>query len=446
MCHRVAIALGLFFSLACAGCATHADRLREVRSAYFAGALPEAKAKIDTFAKKHPRDADVLKLEQATVLLSQGQARDAEQLFRQVRDRFDYLEQKDLAEGALSMLTDDQRPGYAGEDYEKVLIRVFLALSNLLNDGQDAGAYALQVAEKQQQIMQAGTAPDGKNPKQGYKHVAAGAYIQAALREETHQNYDDAARSIELVCNWAPDFRAGKQDLERLKQGHHSAQGNGVLYVFTLVGRGPYKEERMEIASSAGLLIADRILSGTARQSVPPTVAPIKVPRVVLPLNEVQAVNVSVDGRAHGQTETLTDVGHMALEQGDANFPYVLGRAIARRIVKKGVIYGVKEAMQAQKTWWVSLLFDVAGVVWEATESADTRCWGLLPDKIQVLRVELPKGQHQLMLQPVSAHGMPQGPVQVVTVPIDDGRNTYILANFPTGRLAGQVVCSRQPQ
>ena len=31
-------------------------------------------------------------------------------------------------------------------------------------------------------------------------------------------------------------------------------------------------------------------------------------------------------------------------------------------------------------------------MAWEASEAADTRCWGLLPDKIQVLRIELPAG------------------------------------------------------
>ena len=81
-------------------------------------------------------------------------------------------------------------------------------------------------------------------------------------------------------------------------------------------------------------------------------------------------------------------------------------------------------------------------MIWEATESADTRCWGLLPDKIQVLRVELPAGKHQLQLQPVNHQGLPQGPVQPTTVEIADGRNAYVLASFPTGRLAGKVVCS----
>src|SRR5688500_3440388 len=37
--------------------------------------------------------------------------------------------------------------------------------------------------------------------------------------------------------------------------------------------------------------------------------------------------------------------------------------------------------------------FDALGVAWEATENADTRCWSLLPDKIQVVRLELPAGE-----------------------------------------------------
>src|SRR5207244_2839621 len=134
-------------------------------------------------------------------------------------------------------------------------------------------------------------------------------------------------------------YGPGKQELERVKQGRHSAKGNGVLYVFALVGRGPYKEEHMEIPTTAGLLVADRILSATAHQSVPPTVAPIKVPRVVTPPNEVRAVAVAVDGCAKGETETLTDVGRLAVQQGEAVYPNVLGRAVARRVVKKAVVY-----------------------------------------------------------------------------------------------------------
>jgi hypothetical protein len=78
--------------------------------------------------------------------------------------------------------------------------------------------------------------------------------------------------------------------------------------------------------------------------------------------------------------------------------------------------------------------------VWEASESADTRCWGLLPDKIQVLRLELPAGKHEIGLQSLNAGGYPLGRPVSQTVEIMDGRNTYMLGNFPHGNLVGQLL------
>ena len=131
-----------------------------------------------------------------------------------------------------------------------------------------------------------------------------------------------------------------------MKTGRHSSKGNGVVYVFTLVGKGPYKEEKLEIPTTAALLVADRVLSIAGKQTVPPTLAPIKVPRVVRPYNTIGTVQVLVDDKRAGQTETITDIGKLAVEQDEANFPYTLGRAIARRVVKKGVVYAAKEACQ----------------------------------------------------------------------------------------------------
>ncbi|WP_020471871.1 COG3014 family protein [Zavarzinella formosa] len=429
------------------GCATHTDRLEEIRSAYHSGNLDEAKAKIDKAIDGHSREADVLKLDRATVLLTEGQPKEAEALFREVRDRFEALEGKDLAEGALAMLTDDQQLAYAGEDYEKVLIRLMLSLSNLMQDGSDAGAYALQVNQKQQQIIETSKAKDGngKNLKESYKYVPAGAYLHAVLREETHTNYDDAQRAFEQVAQWQPDFAPVKQDLERVKTGHHSQAGNGVVYVFTFVGRGPRKVEKMEIVTTAALLIADRIISALGKQSLPPTIAPIKVPVVPRPINSIERLAIYADGKPAGHTSTITDIGLMASEQSAATLPDTLARAVVRRVVKKGVIYGVKEAIHTDQNQISSLALNAAGVLWEATESADTRCWGLLPDKIQVLRIELPAGEHQLALQPlhVNGSGTPMAPAELVKVSVENGRNTYVLANFPENRLTGKIVTNR---
>src|SRR4051812_4876583 len=117
-------------SLLPAGCATYADRLHVVREQFASGNLKGAEAELDKGTRRRS-DADVLKLDRSIVQLAAGQPKQAEQTLREIRDRFDYLDQPAIAEKALSSLTDANHTAYHGEDYEKVLVRVFLALSNL---------------------------------------------------------------------------------------------------------------------------------------------------------------------------------------------------------------------------------------------------------------------------------------------------------------------------
>ncbi len=434
------VCAGVLLLAAVAGCATHADRVRSARDLYYRGQVELAAEQLEKALARAGKDADVISLDLATAQLFAGRPDRAEPMLREVRDRFDYLEQKDVTEAALSYVMDDNQRAYAGEDYEKVLIRVMLALANLMGEGGDAEAYSLQVTAKQQQIIEAGTQLDEANPKAAYQRVAVGAYLHGVLREATHGNYDDAERSFATVVSWQPGFSAGGFDLQRAREGRHSAPGNGVLYLFAFVGRGPYKREISEIPTSAAMLIADRILSAAGKHSLPPTLAPIKVPQVITSENQIDRVLVSVAGQPAGATETVTDVGQLAVQQYQALYPHILARAVARRAVKKAAVYAVKEQVDGLSNWG-SLALDVAGVVWEATESADTRCWALLPDTIQVLRLELPAGEHTLGLR--AGRGLvPVGGESVFRVQIEDGRNRYALACFPDTKIAGEVLVS----
>jgi hypothetical protein len=431
----------LLLSIATAGCSTYSDRLAEIRTGYFNGDLVFARRALDeAFEKGKHGEGDVLKLERAMIELAEGRPKDAEHTLREVRDRFDELDGVDLGEKAWTMLSDDNAQAYAGEDYEKVLVRAMLAISNLLSDGQDAQAYALQVIDKQQEIIDRGADENGENPKLAYQRVALGPYLQGVVREATHVNFDDAARAHALVCSWQPDFKYGPYDVERAVHGRHSAPGNGVLYVFAFVGTGPMKVETIEVPTQISMLIADRVLSHNLNQSLPPTIAPVPVPKVVNFESPVSNVRVAVNGHPTGVTETVTDVGKLAVQQYEAIYPQVIARAIVRRAVKKGIVYGAKELTGTDKGSLGSIAFDVAGVIWEATESADTRSWGLLPDKIQVLRIELPAGRHEITLQPYG--GALAGTPTTKSVEILNGDNSYMLCNFPSTRHVGQVLVS----
>ncbi|MFM8253044.1 MAG: hypothetical protein ACKOBW_15735 [Planctomycetota bacterium] len=438
----VVIAL-LPFGIASGGCRVYGERMQQVRQHYYHSDLAAADRLLLETREQQPADAPLIDLERALVLLTQGRARDAEQLLRGARDEFDERQASDPVATTKSWLTDDTQRTYRGDDYELVLIRAFLALSNLLHDGGDAEAYSLQVSAEQQRIIEAAIEADGKNPKAAYQQVAIGPFLRGMLREQTHLHYDDAARSYQQVVHWQPDFLAGKTDLQRAQFGTHSAPAHGVLYVFALVGRGPLKQEAVEQPTSAALLVADRIVSAIGSQTLPPTIAPIKVPRMVAGSQTIPALAVEVAGQPPQRTETITDINRMAVLQAQAIHDQTVGRAVARRVLKKSLLYGAKEVADVSKNSFVSLGIDLAGVAYEATEHADTRCWSLLPASIQVARIELPVGRHQVTLRALRNSGRSPAALQTQTVEILDARNRYVLVNLPDDRVIGTPIVSR---
>ena len=444
---RLVRSLWLFVVVASlSGCASHYDRIWSVREAYFAGHLVEAEAQIEKQLQKNKREADAFLLDKAMLELAAGRPKNAERILRGVRDRFDQLEEKDVGEFTASMLTDDTRRAYAGEDYEKVLIRAMLSLTNLMSDGGDAGAYALQVVDKQQQIIDAVIEKQNKQTDKppvelAYKQVALGPYIRAMLAEESPLTLEEATRARVQVANWEPTFRDAQADVQRAKYEKPVAPGNGVLYVFTLVGRGPIKQEKEEIPTQAALLVADRIVNAFSKRSIPPTLAPVKVPQVLNFPSIAESVSVRVDGELKGQTATIVDVGTMAARQQEARYTEVIARAVARRVIKKGAIYAAQEVTDVNQGSALSLVAMAAGIAWEATENADTRCWGLLPDTIQVLRIELPVGDHEIALRPAS-HGGEFASSARTTVTILDGRNTYLMGTLPASQFVGKLLTS----
>lgn len=423
-------------------CSTHAQRLIVPRQTFYANDLAQAQTQLGKLATKRSGDAQVVELDLALVELLQGDPAAAERRLRQVRDQFDHLEQKSFTEAAVSIITDDRRRAYSGEDYEKLLIRVFLSLASLMQDGVDAQSYALQAMSKHEQLRLAAQEKWGEKIPESYCIPAIAPYLRGVMSEASLNSYDDALRGYTDAATLLPQAEFLQMDIERAAHGVHSRPGHGVVIVIAMVGRGPYKVEVEERASQEALLIADRIVSAIGQYSVPPTLAPIKIPKIVSPAKPFDLVGVEVNGKPVSTTLPITDIHQLATETYAAKLPDVMARTIARRIVKKGAVYAAKDQLNVNSSI-TSLAMDAAGVLWEATEAADTRCWGLLPREIQVLRLELPAGVHQFNLEPVSG-GRPVGSSSTCRVPVVDGRNTYVLSYWPETHPIGEILVSRR--
>ncbi|NNE01448.1 MAG: hypothetical protein HKN47_29395, partial [Pirellulaceae bacterium] len=384
------------------------------------------------------------------VELAAGDPKAAEQRLRKLRDQFDAQPKIAPLREAASMVTDDLTRMYRPAGYEEVMVRTMLSICSLATDGSDAESYALQAQQHQSQLAAAAKDRGLVAVDDFFQPIAISPYLRGILRESTHHDYDDAARSYQLVSAVCPTFPAAQADIARASGGVHSAPGHGVLYVIACVGRGPVLQESVAPTTTTALAIASATLNSNRKKSEPqdgtvhnrdghkddehepglPNIASVKVPKVVLPPSDVVALGARVDGIAAGTTATLTDVGQLAANQISAEMPWTIARAVVRRATKETTVAGVGHNLGLDGSA-ASIFQFAAGSLWSSTEHADTRCWGMLPREIQALRIELPTGMHQVELVPLGLNTTPLAPGHLRQVDIVNGRNHYLLVIAP---------------
>lgn len=454
-----------------AGCATRLATIDEGRHAFFAGDFDQATTLLRQVADSNGRFASPAKLDLAIVELASGNVGSASTRLRTLRNQFDATSEVGLVSGtgrlvagvktiggeAASMLTDDTARVYRPAGYEEVMIRTMLAMCSLVQDDGDAESYINQAAMHQAKLRSLAKAkrqqffPESLDTTPHQELVLA-PYLRGVLREATHHDFDDAKRNYQLVSAIKPDFRPATDDLNRATTGAHSRPDHGVLYVFAMVGRGPVLEPVDAPITSAAISIASTLLlhNDEKEDNITrlPKITSVKIPTVVVPPSPIAAVTVASQPTAAqtasqtgddayrilGATQSLTDVAELVRRQADAERPWMIARAMVRQTGKEITVAKARDGLGLTGRMGTAFHF-AATSAWTATETADTRCWGLLPREIQVLRAELPVGQQRIVMAPVGADGFSIGPQLETTVTLHNGRNTYLVVIAPHDRI-----------
>jgi hypothetical protein len=414
------------------GCASQRPSIDTARNAFAVGDLATARSQLDAITVAGDRYSVAGSLDLAMVELAAGDYLAAERRLRGLRDHFDAMPKLAPIREAAALATDDTVRVFRPAGYEEVMTRTMLALCSLAGDGSDAESYSLQAIMKQNELATAADERGIADAASLYQPIAIAPYLRGVIREATHHDYDDAAKAYQLVSSVRPDFAPAAADIQRASVGTHSAPGHGVLYVLACVGRGPELWETTAPTTSTALTIASAAIQADQNEGEAPTlpnIASVKIPAVVIPPSRVAAVDVRVDGQLYGTTQTLTDVGELAANQVAAEMPWTIARAVVRRVTKEAAVSKVANSLGIQGT--ASSLFRFAAAsAWSGSENADTRCWGLLPREIQVLRAELPAGAHTVNVAAVGPQGQAYADHQRI-VNITDGRNHYLITIAP---------------
>jgi hypothetical protein len=450
---------GALVLLLAAGCSSHDERIAKFADDWAAARFQQAEREIDELIADEsgadeqlvtdsrgldpeidPGEDDTFLFlqEKAMTRLAAGDLDACIDLLRRARDVLDLRnESADLKGWLEAGLVDDTSLEYRGADYERVLVPALLALVDLLEGGQDAWAYALQVGEVQERILGStlGENVDGQgngyNPRKQYTRVAIGAYIEGLMHEREGFS-GEALKAYRRAMEWGGELPLLRQACARAAGEAWAAPGAGVVHVFRLYGPGPRLAQGQSEITDLALSLANwsSILLGESIGTLGQAPVPVPVVRGLhFPLPELE---VRHDGQLLATSSTVLDVDAVARQQLDANLPWILARAALRRGVKAVAAKATQDAVDSQTSddGWGWLAGLVMNLVLTAGENADTRQWTSLPASFQCARLELPAGESVLDL----------GGGTLAKVRVASGKDSYVLVLQPNMALPGVVI------
>jgi len=114
------------------------------------------------------------------------------------------------------------------------------------------------------------------------------------------------------------------------------------------------------------------------------------------PKKSLTSAQLDVNDRKYS-LEAVEDIDTLARYSLEQDMPGIMLRATARAVVKYNT-----QSSAADQGSLAGLLMTITNI---ATERADTRSWSTLPQEIQLKRILLPVGEHDVQLQMVNVAG-----------------------------------------
>jgi hypothetical protein len=152
-------------------------------------------------------------------------------------------------------------------------------------------------------------------------------------------------------------------------------------------------------------------------------ISPIKKPDPAFPslpdfvprYNPVREAEVSLNGSVVGRTVILHDIEATAISNLKERKLAMAAKRIAGRVTKAVVADQIRRRSGNEA---LAFLTEVALIV---SDQADTRSWSLLPRDLQIARISVDAGVHEIRVQPIGG-----GSAESRTVQVDAGKKVFL--------------------
>ncbi|MEO8331367.1 MAG: hypothetical protein ABI479_02965, partial [Gallionella sp.] len=380
------------------------------------------------------------------------------------KEEMERLYAASVSENALSFVVNDATVSYAGDDYEQVLVHLYMALNYLeLGKLYDARVEALQVDIKLREIGE-------KIPDSKFTEDALSRYLTGLIYEELGE-WSDAMiayrKAYEAYMKYQTNYGLAipdilKHDLLRVAQrqglkdevAHYSKEfgielqqekkkspeQEGELVFILSNGLAPIKREKVVGAwAPPPSVVMGKTKPQTSKPPPMPVLVNIALPDYESRTNNVLRARISVSGK-QTDTEMMEDIDAIARASLDARMPAITARSVARAVSKGVIQESVDKAGYMGNNDSAAQLISsfVVRVAVVATERADTRSWLTLPANIQMARLSLPPGSYDVTVELLGENDQVYLKQVVPQVSIRNSRKTYLtqhwVPDIPTTR------------
>ena len=453
MCRAVCRIALLLVTVALTGCATYSDSFGVIESNLSAQQYDAALLDIEKQSESKT-DRVLYLLNKGMVLRMKRDFDVSSTWLEAAKVEMERLYAASVSENALSFIVNDATVSYAGDDYEQVLVHLYMALNYLeLGQPDEARVEALQVDIKLREIGE-------RIPESKFTEDALSRYLTGMIYEEL-ADWSDAMIAYRKAYEAYKKYQANyglampemlKHDLLRLAQ-RQGLKDEAAQYMkeFSIepqpkVKQKPEQEGELVFILSNGLAPIKReksvgmwapppaVVVDISKQKTPVTPALPVLVNIALPYyesrhNNVSSARVSVAGKL-ASSQLMEDIDAIARASLDSRMPAITARSIARAVAKGVIQQSVDRAGNNRDDGAALLGSFLVRVAAAATERADTRSWLTLPANIQMARLSLPPGSYDVSVELLGTDDQVIATQVFPQVLIRNARKTYLTQHW----------------
>lgn len=402
-------AIWILILVAAVRCSSYSSRMSNVRGQFERGEYDSAISSLSEFAKDDGNDQLLYLMDLGVVAHTAGRYKEAIDAFLKADKLAEIKDYTSISAEAASVLVNDDVKPYKGEDFEKLLINVYLAIDyTMLGQWDDALVECRKVNHKLDLLIRKGDLP--------YEHNSFAKYLSAVLFEARNE-LNDAMVDYRTVNKWKSGYPYLPQPLLRIADRMKMSQ--------------EYDDFRKQYPSTKNYKIKKN--EGEIVLLLEQGRSPVKVeseqfrlvPRFQSRYYTSDSAFLRV-GKERAKTYPLYDIEQAAIKELDDRIALIATKKIGGLVAKEAVAQVIANQTKSEAAGML------ARVLLFATDHADLRSWSTLPAKLHVARLVVPAGRHNVAVDMVFRSGSETAGMKVwENVEVKPGQKVFLNYRTP---------------